>query len=170
MFFGVSPLQTFHVAISLLAIAVGVWVLFGMMSNRRMSGATALFLTTTVITTLTGFLFPIGQFTPALGVGIISTAVLAICLWARYRGGLQGRWRGAYVVTAVLALYLNCFVLVVQLFLKVPALNALAPGGTEPPFLIAQAVTLVLFVFAGLRAFKRFHPADLSVEQALKSA
>ena len=71
---------------------------------------------------------------------------------------MLGRWRGAYVVTAVVALYLNCFVLVVQLFLKVPALNALAPGGTEPPFLIAQAVTLVLFVLAGLRAFKRFRP------------
>lgn len=159
MFFGVSPLQTFHVAISLLAIAVGIWVLFGMMANRRMPGATAVFLVTTVVTTLTGFFFPIGQFTPALGVGILSTAVLAICLWGWYPARLLGRWRGAYVVTAVLALYLNCFVLVVQLFLKVPALNTLAPGGTEPPFLIAQAVTLALFVLAGLRAFKRFHPA-----------
>lgn len=170
MYFGVSPLQTFHVAISLLAIAVGLWVLGGMMANRRMSGATALFLATTVITTLTGFVFPIGQFTPALGVGIISTGVLAVCLWARYRGGLEGRWRGAYVITAVVALYLNCFVLVVQLFLKVPALNSLAPTGTEPPFLIAQAATLILFVLAGWRAFQRYHPAELSVEQALKSA
>ena len=170
MFFGVSPLQSFHVAISLLAIAVGIWVLFGMMANRRMSGATALFLMTTVITTLTGFLFPIGQFTPALGVGIISTVVLAVALWARYRAGLKGRWRGTYVVTSVLALYLNCFVLVVQLFLKVPALNALAPGGTEPPFLIAQAITLVLFILAGWRAFDRFDPPALTVEQAFKSA
>ena len=170
MFFGVSPLQSFHVAISLLAIAVGLWVLAGMMSNRRMSGATTLFLATTLITTLTGFLFPIGQFTPALGVGILSTGVLAVCLWARYRGGLQGRWRGTYVITAVLALYLNCFVLVVQMFLKVPALHALAPAGTEPPFLIAQAATLILFVLAGWRAFQRYHPPALTVEQALKSA
>ena len=96
--------------------------------------------------------------------------MLAVCLWARYRGGLQGRWRGTYVITAVLALYLNCFVLVVQLFLKVPALNALAPTGTEPPFLIAQAATLILLVLAGWRAFQRYHPPALTVEQALKSA
>jgi hypothetical protein len=156
MFFGVSPLQSAHVLVSLFAIAIGLWVLFGLITARRMPVATVLFLATTLITTLSGFLLPIKGFTPAVGTGIVSTLVLAVTLWARYGAKMQGRWRGAYVVGAVISLYLNVFVLVAQLFLKVPALKALAPTGTEPAFGVAQLVTLALFVGAGVLAWKRF--------------
>ncbi len=158
MFFGVSTLQTFHVLISFAAIGAGLWVLFGMFASRRMNNATFLFLATTLVTTVTGFLLPLKGFTPAVGTGIVSLLVMAVAFWARYGAGMQGRWRGAYVVSAVISLYLNVFVLVAQLFLKVPALKALAPNGSEPPFLIAQGLTLALFVWAGAAALKRFRP------------
>ena len=158
MFFGVSTLQTFHVLISFAAIGVGLWVLFGMFASRRMNLATLVFLVTTLITTVTGFLLPLKGFTPAVGTGIVSLAVLVVAFWAQYGAGLQGRWHGAYVVSAVISLYLNVFVLVAQLFLKVPALKALAPNGSEPPFLIAQGLTLALFAWAGAAALKRFRP------------
>ena len=158
MFFGVSTLQTFHVLISLIGIVAGLVVLFGMLSSRRMSGLTAIFLVTTLLTTLTGFVFPISVFTPAIGVGIISTLVMIVALYARYGARMAGRWRGIYVVTAVVSLYLNVFVLVVQLFLKVPSLNALAPNGNEPPFAITQAIVLVFFAVAGFLANRKFRP------------
>jgi len=158
MFFGVSTLQTFHVLISFAAIGAGLWVLFGMFASRRMNNATFVFLATTLVTTVTGFLLPLKGFTPAVGTGIVSLLVMAVAFWARYGAKMQGRWRGAYVVSAVISLYLNVFVLVAQLFLKVPALKALAPNGSEPPFLIAQGLTLALFVWAGAAALKRFRP------------
>jgi hypothetical protein len=158
MFFGVSALQSFHVAISLVGIATGIVVLFGMFSSRRMSLLTAVFLATTLATTLTGFIFPFNGLTPALGVGIVSTLVLAVALVARYQRRMSGSWRGIYVGTAVLSLYLNVFVLVVQLFQKVPALNAFAPTGSEPPFAVAQGLALLLFVAAGFVAYRNFRP------------
>ncbi|MFA6287826.1 MAG: hypothetical protein WC661_10625 [Opitutaceae bacterium] len=108
---------------------------------------------------MTGFLFPYHGFTPALGTEIVSMAVLAVALFALYGRRLAGVWRGAYVVNAVLALYLNFFVLIVQLFLKVPALKALAPTQKEPPFAIAQGAALGLFFVLGVLAWKRFRPA-----------
>ena len=108
----------------------------------------------TLLTSLTGFLFPIASFTPALGFGIISTLLLAASLWAWYGRKLAGRARTIYAVTATIALWLNLFVLVVQSFLKVPALNALAPNGNEPPFLIAQVVLLIAVIALGYKAVR----------------
>ena len=144
--------------ISLVAIVTGLVAVWGMLTANRMSSLTFVFLLTTVLTTLTGFLFPITAFTPALGVGIFSTVVLMITLLALYAFRLRGHWRWIYVGGAVLALYLNVFVLVVQSFMKVPALNALAPNGNEPPFAITQGVVLVIFIVAGLLSLRRFHP------------
>lgn len=163
MFFGVSALQSFHVAISLIGIAVGFWVMIELVASRRAPTATAVFLGTTLVTVLTGFFFPVTTFTPALGVGIVSSAVMAATLLARYGKGMRGRWRDVYVIGAVVSLYLNVFVLVVQLFLKVPALNALAPTGTEPPFAIAQGVTLAVFAALGFLAWRGFRPAVQSI-------
>ena len=131
-----------HVVLSLVGILSGLVVLYGLLNARRLPRWTHVFVWTTVATTLTGFGFPFNGFTPALGVGIVSTIILVFTVTALYAKKLAGGWRGIYVVTAVAALYLNVFVLIVQLFLKVPALHALAPQGTEPPFAIAQGITL----------------------------
>jgi len=160
VFFGISTLQDIHVLLSLIGIAAGLIVVYGLVESRRMEGMTLLFLASTLLTNLTGFLFPITGFTPAIGVGIIGTAVMILCLVARYIKAMHGRWRGIYVVTAVISLYLNVFVLVVQLFLKVPALNAFAPNGNEPPFAIVQGVVLLAAIIFGWLATRRFRPLD----------
>ena len=121
--------------------------------------STALFLFATALTSLTGFLFPIHGFTPALGVGIVACVILAFALFALYKERLAGAWRPIYVITAIISLYLNVFVLVAQSFMKVMALNALAPTQSEPPFVIAQAAVLTLFVLIALIALVRFRPA-----------
>jgi hypothetical protein len=160
MVFGMS-LATYtliHVIISLIGIVSGLVVMFGMFGGKRLDGTTALFLATTVLTSVTGFGFPIAHVTPGIILGVLSLVVLAIAIPARYSFGMAGKWRTIYVVTAVIALYFNCFVLVVQSFLKVPALHALAPKGNEPPFAIAQGILLVLFIVAGIRAVKKFRP------------
>ena len=149
-----------HVAISLVGIASGLVVLFGMLAARRLDGWTKIFLTTTVATTVTGFLFPFHGFTPAIVTGIISSVVLAVAIYARYGGHLAGLWRKTYVISAAVALYLNVFVLIVQSFQKVPALNALAPKQTEPPFAVTQLLVLVLFIVLGVLAAKRFRDAS----------
>lgn len=158
MLSGMTPFTLLHVALSLIGIAAGLVVMSGLLRSLRLPGWTALFLSTTVATTLTGFLFPFNGFTPALGTGVVSTAVLAVTLWALYGKRLAGAWRRVYVVGAVLSLYLNVFVLVVQLFVKVPALHALAPTQQDPPFAIAQGAVLLLFVVLGIAAARRFHP------------
>jgi magnesium-transporting ATPase (P-type) len=147
-----------HVAISLVGIASGFAVLFGLLAGKRLDGWTKLFLITTVATSVTGFLFPFHGFTPAIGVGIISLVVLAVAIFARYGRNLAGSWRWIYVVTAMIALYLNVFVGIVQAFQKVPALKAIAPMQTEPPFAVTQLVVLVLFILIGLVAAIRFRP------------
>jgi hypothetical protein len=116
----------------------------------------ALFLASNVATSVTGFFFPFERFLPSHAVGVIALVVLTVAIIARYRLRLAGRWRAAYVVSSVIALYLNVFVLIVQLFLKVPALNALAPTQSEPPFLLTQAVALTMFVVLGVAAVIRF--------------
>ena len=148
-----------HVAISLIAIASGLVVLVGMLRAYRLPGWTALFLATTVLTSVTGFMFPISGFTPALGVGLISIVILAIALTALYARHLNGSWRWIYVTTALVALYFNVFVLIVQLFQKVPALRALAPTQSEFPFQITQAAALIAFVVLGVMAARKFRPA-----------
>ena len=154
----ISTFTILHVVISLIAILSGLVVLWGLLTANRTSSLTSLFLITTVLTTLTGFLFPITAFTPALGVGIVSTVVLVFTLAAIYVFRLRGPWRWIYVGGAVLSLYLNVFVLVVQSFQKVPALNAFAPTGAEPPFAIVQGIVLVAFILLGLISLRRFHP------------
>lgn len=154
-----ATFTTVHVIISLVAIVSGLIVLFGMFGSKRMSGLTALFLLTTVLTSVTGFMFPIGGFTPALGTGVISMIVLAVALLAIYGKHLAGAWRWIYVATAVAALYLNTFVLVVQSFMKVGPIKALAPTQSEPPFLIAQAAVLLFFIVSGFVAARKFRPA-----------
>jgi hypothetical protein len=147
----------FHVIISLIAILSGIVVLLGMLSAKPMPGMTALFLLTTVATSVTGFMFP-STFDPADVIGIISLVFLAAAILALYTYKLAGAWRGVYVVSALVALYLNCFVLVVQSFMKVPFFHALAPTQKEPPFAVAQGVVLILFIGLGIAAFKKFRP------------
>ena len=151
-----TTLTLVHVAISLVAILSGVVVALGLLTARRLDGWTALFLVTTIATSVTGFFFPFKGFTPGDAVGIISLVVLAIAIFARYRRDLAGGWRRTYAISAVIALYLNVFVLIVQLFEKVPALHALAPTQKEPPFAISQVVVMALFIVLGIAAAKRF--------------
>ena len=130
----------------------------GMFASHKLPVTTALFLFTTALTSVTGFLFPIHGFTPALGVGTVACVILAVALFALYKEHLVGAWRWIYVITAVASLYLNVFVLVVQSFVKVSALNALAPTQSEPPFAITQAVVLAIFILIALIAVVKFRP------------
>ena len=148
-----------HVIISLVGIATGFVVIKGMLASQRLDGWTAAFLTTTVLTSVTGFGFPFEKLLPSHIVGMISLVVLLIAILARYFFAMSGGWRPAYVVTALVAQWLNVFVLVAQLFNKVTALRALAPTQSEPPFLGAQTVVMVLFIIIGIAALRRFRPA-----------
>ena len=147
-----------HTAISLIAILAGLIVLYGLLTVNRMPAMTLFFLVTTIATSVTGFFFHREQLLPSHIVGVISLVVLAVTVLALYTYRLRGIWRAVYVIGAVISLYLNVFVLVVQSFLKVPALHQLAPQGNEPPFAIAQGVVLLLFIVLGFLAFKRFRP------------
>ncbi len=148
-----------HVILSLIGIVSGLIVLFGLLRSDPMNGWTLLFLVATVATSVTGFGFPFHGVTPAIILGILSLIVLALAIAARYTFHLAGAWRWIFVVSAVVALYFNCFVLVVQSFLHIPALHVLAPHGSEPLFAIAQGIVLLLFLWGGILAVKRFHPA-----------
>lgn len=168
MFFGMS-LQTYtaiHVVISLAGIASGLVVMYGFLTNRRLDAWTAIFLTTTVLTSLTGFGFPFKGITPGIKLGILSLIALAVAIIARYP--LHLAWRRTYVIASSMALYFNVFVLVVQSFEKVPALNALAPTQKETPFVVAQVAVLAIFVVLTALAVKRFHaePAAVVVARA----
>ena len=153
-----STFTTVHVIISLVGIVSGLIVIFGMLSAKRLNGWTALFLLTTILTSVTAFGFPFNHVTPGIIVGIISLVLLAITLLARYSFHMVGAWRWIYVVTAIIAEYLNVFVLVAQSFQKVPALHAMAPTQSEPPFLVAQLVVMALFIVLTIFAVKKFHP------------
>jgi hypothetical protein len=164
MILGMS-LATFtlvHVIISLVGIVSGVVVMFGLLGSNRMSGLTALFLVTTILTNATGFLIPpllSDKLLPSHVIGILSLVLLAIACFALVQK-LSGAWRWVYVLTAMISLYLNVFVLVIQSFLKVPALHALAPSEppSEPPFAIVQGIVLVFFVIVIIGAIRRFRP------------
>jgi hypothetical protein len=149
-----------HVVLSLIGIVSGIVVLRGMIAADRLAGWTALFLATTVATSVTGFCFSTATFDPPKVVGIISLQALAVAIIALYGRHLAGSWRWIYAAGAVLALYLNCFVAVVQAFQKLPFLRPLAPTQSEPPFMIAQTVVLVLFIVLGGIAAGRFHPGS----------
>lgn len=147
-----------HVVLSIIGIATGLVAVGGLLAGNRLPLTTAIFLVTTLATTLGGFLFPFNGFTPAIGVGIVSTIVLLVTIAARYVYRLLGAWRWIYVGGAIIALYLNSFVLVVQSFLKVPALHVYAPTGSETPFAITQGIVLAVFLVLGIVSVWRFRP------------
>jgi hypothetical protein len=149
----------FHVILSVIGIGSGMIVLFGLLDGQLLRLINLFFLVTTIATSLTGFLFPFKGITPGIKLGILSMIALAVAMTALYRFRLAGPWRTAFVVSAMLALYFNVFVLIVQLFEKVPALHALAPTQTELPFLIAQIVLLIVFIVLTIQADKNFHKA-----------
>jgi hypothetical protein len=159
MIFDLPTFTLIHVLISVLGIISGLVVLGGLMAGARLEGWTALFLATTTLTSVTGFGFPTAAVSPAQIVGGLSLVILAACLAARYWMKLAGGWRTTYVVTAVVATYLNVFVLVVQLFAKTPALTQLAPTQQEPPFALTQALVLAFFVWLGWAAVRGFRAA-----------
>jgi hypothetical protein len=156
----VSAFTLLHVVISLVAIAAGFVVMFGLLGSNRMSGMTALFLAMTIVTTATGFLFPFRKLFPSHMIGMLSLPLLAIAVFALYGQRLSGAWRWIYVVTAMLSLYLNVFILVIQSFLTIPALRALAPDLplAQPPFIITQVIVLLFFILVIVGAVRRFRP------------
>jgi hypothetical protein len=153
-----------HVVISLIGIVAGIIVMFGMLGSKRQPGLTAIFLLFTILTSATGFVIPpflTDKLLPSHIIGILSLVLLAVACIALYVMKLAGPWRWIYVVTALVSLYLNVFVLVIQSFLKVPALHALAPSvpPAEPPFAVAQGIVLVFFVIMIIGVWRRFRPA-----------
>ena len=162
----VAAFTQLHVIISLIAIISGIIVVLSMLNARLMPGMTTLFLITTVATSVTGFMFPtpvdaprvIGSLDPAKVIGLISLIFLILAILGLYVYKLAGSWRGVYVISAIIALYFNCFVLVVQSFQKISFFHALAPTQKEPPFAVAQGIVLVLFVGLGIATFRKFRP------------
>lgn len=161
MILGMTPFTLFHVVLSLVGIVTGLVVLYGWLHASRMSMWTTAFLVSTLATVLTGFLFPFSGFTPAIGVGLLTTLLLLVAIAALYAFHLSRRWRTVFVACSAASLYFNVFVLVVQAFQKVPALNALAPNGNEPSFAIVQGIVLLSFVAAGYLAVNRY-PASMA--------
>lgn len=153
-----SAFTLLHVALSLVGIAAGFLVLIGLLTSRPPGMWTMLFLATTILTSVTGYLFPVDRILPSHIVGAISLVVLALAVCALYRFRLAGAWRWIYVVCAIAALYLNVFVAVVQAYLKIAALHALAPTQSEPPFAITQGIVLLAFTALGFVAVRRFRP------------
>jgi hypothetical protein len=155
----VHTFTVIHVLISLVGIVAGVIVAFAMVQGKSVPGWTALALLALILTSVTGFFFHDPTFTPAEGVGVISLVVLAVAVIALYFLHLTGIWRWIYVIAAMIAIYLNCFVGVIQAFQKIDFLHALAPTqSTEPPFIAAQVVVLAIFLVLGFRALRNFHP------------
>jgi len=151
----VYALTLFHTLISLVAIVAGIPVVLGFIRNET-SRWTTTYVVATGLTLITSFMFPYNGFTPAIGVGILCILIFLPTIYAKYRTGLTGIWRLVWVVGATALLYFNCFVLIVQSFLKVPPLHALAPTGSEPPFGIAQGILLVAAIVLGFLAARRF--------------
>jgi hypothetical protein len=164
MILGLSTFVLVHVVISVIAIVAGFVVMAGMIGSRQRPGWTALFLLLTILTSATGFLIPplvSDKLLPSHIIGALSLLVLAIACLALYGQKLAGPWRWVYVVTALLAQYLNVFVLVIQSFLKIGPLHALAPSipPSEPPFAVLQGIVLVFFIVFIIGAVRRFKPA-----------
>lgn len=147
-----------HVFLSLVGIATGVFIIFGLLTSRRLSILTTLFLITTVATSLTGFLFPFKGVTPGIILGILSMIVLILAIVALYVKHLSGGWRGIYAISVCVAFYFNFFVLIAQSFDKVPALHSIAPSQKSPGFAITQLAVLLIFILLTVRAVKKFHP------------
>jgi hypothetical protein len=154
-----SVFTLIHVILSLVGIGAGLIALLGLMGGKLYRGLTALFLVTTVLTSITGFLFPFHGMTPGIILGILSMVALLLAIVALYVGKLAGAWRGTYVISSSLALWFNFFVLVAQSFAKIPALKAIAPTQASPAFGITQLIVMVIFVVLTIRAVKRFRAA-----------
>jgi hypothetical protein len=157
-----SAFTLFHVILSLVGIFSGFIVVYGLLTSRRLNGWTSIFLWSTVLTSVTGYFFPFHKLMPSHILGAMSLVTLAITIYARYTRNLAGGWRRTYVITAVLALYFNVFVLIVQLFGKIPALHELAPTQSETPFKTAQLVALLVFLVLGVLAARNFRAEQLS--------
>jgi hypothetical protein len=160
MILGLTLVQfTFlHVFLSLVGIGAGVFIIYGLLTSRRLSILTSLFLVSTVATSLTGFLYPFKGVTPGIILGILSMIVLILAIVALYVRKLEGAWRATYVISVCLAFYFNFFVLIAQSFEKVPSLHAIAPTQASPGFGITQLAVLLIFILLTIRAVKRFHP------------
>jgi len=154
----IATFTLIHVILSLIGIVAGIVVVIQMLGSKKTNGWTNLFLSTTILTSVTGFFFPVDRLLPSHIVGIISLVLLAIAVAALRGYHLTGRSRWIYVVTAVAALYLNVFVAIVQAFQKIPFLARIAPTQAEPPFAIAQGIALLVFIGLGIWAAKAFHP------------
>jgi hypothetical protein len=157
----ITTLTLLHTVISMVAIAAGLVVVGGLIAGVRIDGWTEIFLVTTALTSITGFFFPFAQLLASHWIGIISLLILPFVIAARYWKHLGGVWRGTYVVGTVIVLYLNFFVLLVQLFRRTPALIVAAPKQTEPPFVLTQLLMLALFAWLGFAAFRRFRPQEV---------
>lgn len=165
-----SDFTTLHVVISLIGIFTGFIVLYGMLTSQNFRLWTGIFLATTILTSVTGFFFPHDKLLPSHVVGIISLVVLTVALIAYYVRHAEGVWRWIYVTSALLALYLNVFVAVVQSFQKISPLQALAPTQSEPPFIVAQVGVMAVFIILGALAVRRYHPDDMSFLASRKAS
>jgi hypothetical protein len=165
-----STFTIVHVLISFAGIGSGFVVVCGLLTGKRFDAWTAIFLVTTILTSLTGFLFPVEHLLPSHIIGITSLVVLGVAVLARYARQMERTWRWIYAVCAVLALYLSVFVAVVQSFMKIPTVHALAPTQKEPPFLVVQLVVMAIFVVFGIFAVKKFHIKPVSTPAAWESA
>jgi hypothetical protein len=165
-----STFTLLHVVISLIGIATGCVVTYGLLRRTNFPSWTALFLTSTILTSVTGFLFPIEKVTPGLVLGVLSLIALSVSVVALYVRHLSGAWRKAYVTSALVSLYFNVFVLIVQSFEKVPSLHALAPTQKEAPFVVAQLTVLVLAVVVTVMAVRRFQQESTSVPKSIGKA
>jgi hypothetical protein len=159
-----------HVALSIMGIFAGLIVLLGLLGSEELPAVIALFVLTTTLTSLTGFLFPFHGVTPGIVIGVLSLLVLLAAILARYTFHYSGPWRATYVVTAILALWFNVFIFIVQSFEKIPSLHAMAPTATESPFKITQLVVLATFIVLGIRAVRKFHPAPEAPEEGVITA
>jgi hypothetical protein len=160
--FGLKLFTGFHVILSLIGILSGFLVAFGLLTSRRLEGWTAVFLSSTLLTSVTGFFFPFHGITPGLVIGVVSLILLALAILGRNSRNLEGGWRKTYAITSMIAPYLNFFIFIVQLFEKVPALKAIAPTQSEAPFKIAQLAALVLFIVLTVLSAIRFHGERLT--------
>jgi hypothetical protein len=155
-----SAFTTLHVVISLIAIVAGLIVMFGMLGPYHSGGLTGIFLLLTILTSVTGFMFPFNGITPGILIGILSCILLVIACLALYSMKAAGPWRWIYLLTALISLYLNVFVLVIQSFLKIPPLHEIAPG--NPPtglvFAVVQGIVLLFFIGMIIQVWRRYRP------------
>ncbi|MGO6739056.1 hypothetical protein ACC732_21730 [Rhizobium ruizarguesonis] len=159
----VTGLTLFHVIVSLIAIVAGIALAHGLLTGKRHDRWTFLFMLTTAVTVLTGFLFPYNGFTPGIGVGILCVLIFVPTALARYRLGMSGVWRPFFIAGALALFYFNCLVFVVQSFQKIPTLNALAPTGGEPIVAVVQSIVLIAFIVIGFFSIRRFRPTALGL-------